>query len=174
MNNEFNPDLVKRLGEPVEPYGRLSQSKELFDGECDDFSNKTADHTKNGKLNLEYDLKEEECIDKLKLPANKKFLWLIDLNDEKQLRLRMIPEQTENKARGHKPIVCHSNFTMCKEALQGGECWWCDATETIYVNPSSGRYGADTEEQWNAVLEFFRIVYKKVEDSNNIEWNKVN
>lgn len=172
--SKFSSDLIRRLGEPTLPYGRLSQSKELLDGECDDFSNKTENHTDNGKLNLEYNLIVEECLDKLKLPANKKFLWLIDLDEKKSVRLRMIPEQTENKARKHKPIVCHSNFTMCGEALQGGECWWCDATGTIYVNPSSGRYGAVSEEQWNAVLELFKIVYEKVEDSNNIEWNKKN
>lgn len=169
---ELSPDFIKRLGEPVLPYGRLAQSRELLEGECDDFSSKIQNHTSNGKPNLEYNLKPEECTDKLTLPPNKKFLWLIDFDEKKNLRLRMIPELTENKGRKHKPIVCHSNFTQCGEALQGGECWWCDETETIYVNPSSGRYGAIDVEQWNAVLEFFGIAgYKKVVDSNFITWN---
>ena len=56
MNNEYISDLVKRLGEPVLPFGRLSQSKELLDGECDDYSPKTENHSTNGKPNLKYNL----------------------------------------------------------------------------------------------------------------------
>lgn len=172
MSKEYISDLIKRLGEPVLPYGRLSQSQELLDGECDDYSPKTENHSTNGKPNLTYNITLEECADKLKLPSEKKFLWLIDFDEDKNLRLRLIPEQTENKNRKHKPIVCHSNFTQCGEALQGGECWWCDETETIYINPSSGRYGAVSVEQWDAVLEFFGFAgYKKVVDSNFITWN---
>jgi len=175
MSQEYISDLIKRLGEPILPYGRLQQSKELLDGECDDYSSKTEDHSNNGNPNLEYSIRVEECADKLELPTERKFLWLIDFDEDKNLRLRMIPEQTPNENRKHKPIVCHSNLTQCGEALQGGECWWCNELETIFVNPFSGRYGAVSVEQWTAVLEFFEFIgYKKVIDSNIIKWEKQN
>jgi len=174
MVKEHTSDLITRLGEPVLPYGRLDdQSKELLDGECDDFSAKTVNHTNNGKPNINYDLLVEECSDLLKLPYVKKFLWLIDFDDDRNLRLRLIPEQTENKNRKHKQIVCHSNFTSCGEAIQGGECWWCDKTETIFINPRSGRYGASSENEWNAVVEFFQHIYKNVVNLfDKVNWAK--
>lgn len=102
-------------------------------------------------------LSVDECSELDKLPVSKKYLWIID-EFQGDLRLRIIPEVTENINRIHKPIVCHSNMTSCNEALQGGECWWCKETQTMYINPKSGRYGAETTKQWEAVKEFFKLI----------------
>jgi hypothetical protein len=116
------------------------------------------------------ELKSKECDDVSKLPEKKKYLWIIDEVDG-ELRLRIIPEITPNKDRKHKPIVCHSNMTACGMALQGGECWWSEETKAMYINPKSGRYGAESLEQWEAVREFFiQIGYTNLYDSISPSW----
>lgn len=157
--------LKKKLGPAVKPYERRKdQSPELLEGECDDFSNQTEDKSSNGEPINDLHLSPAECSELDKLPESKKYLWIID-EFQGALRLRIIPEVTRNINRVHKPIVCHSNMTACGEALQGGECWWCKETQTIYINPKSGRYGAETDEQWKAVKEFFiSIGYSKLID----------
>lgn len=163
--------IAERLGPAVFPYERKKdQAPELLPGECDDFSNKTEDKSMNGSPEVDLNLSAEECIDSVKLPEKKKFLWIID-EIEGSLRLRIIPEVTTNKERKHKPIVCHSNMTACGKALQGGECWWCEETKTMFINPKSGRYGAETVEQWEAVKEFFiETGYSKLIDSIPSTW----
>lgn len=162
--------LTERLGPAVFAYGRKgSQSPDLLDGECEDFSGMSDDKSNNGSPAIDLGLKDAECTDIYKLPEKKKYLWIIDeFNGE--LRLRLIPEQTENKHRVHKAIVCHSNLTACGQALQGGECWWCDETKRMFVNPKSGRYGATTVVQWVAVLEYFGKIGFNVVNTISPEW----
>lgn len=166
----FN-SLLERLGPAIVAYERRgNQAPDLLDGECDDFSAQTDDKSNNGSPSIDLELVADECNEPHNLPEGKKFLWIIDEYEEK-LRLRIIPEQTENKNRAHKPIVCHTNITGCNKALQGGECWWCEETKTMFINPKSGRYGAETVDQWNAVKEFFQqIGYIKLTDSIPAEW----
>lgn len=163
--------LAERLGPAILPYERKKeQATELLPGECVDFSYRTEDRSNNGSPEFDLNLSSQECIDLAKLPEIKKFLWIIDEVDG-SLRLRIIPEVTPNEERKHKRIVCHSNMTACGKALQGGECWWCEETKTMFINPKSGRYGAETVEQWEAVKEFFiQIGYSKLNDSISSTW----
>lgn len=163
--------LIERLGPAIHPYERKKeQAPDLLPGECVDFSNKVEDKSKNGSPQLDLQLIADECKDFTKLPEKKKYLWVID-EIEGDLRLRIIPEVTTNDDRKHKPIVCHSNMTACGKALQGGECWWCEESKTMFINPKSGRYGAETVEQWQAVNEFFvKIGYSNLIDSISSTW----
>jgi hypothetical protein len=163
--------LIDRLGPPVYPFERKKEQHiGIMPGDCKDFSESTEDKSSNGSPVINLELIDDECINVWKLPENKKYLWIIDEIGNK-LRLRFIPEVVENKERKHKPIVCHSNITACGKALQGGECWWCEETKTLYINPKSGRYGAETIEQWEAVKEFFiEIGYTKLVDIKPAPW----
>lgn len=169
MTDEKRKELAAKMGPLIEPFERR---KDLLNpkpgiGECEDFSNQTEDKSKNGDIPFEdCHLTAEELQNPYGLPDKKKFLWLIDLDGE-ELRLRIIPEVTEND-KSDRGVVCHTNISACNKALQGGECWWNADQKIMYINDKSGRYGAETKLQWQAVLDFFReIGYSRLQDIRN-------
>ena len=90
-----------------------------------------------------------------------KYLWLID----EENGLRIIEENTP--APSERGIVCHTNISGGKKALQGGELWFCD-NGLVYLNYRSGRYGASTaddlqEKHQEGVVEYFEYLGFTVE-----------
>ena len=161
---EYLADLIARLGPEVLAFGRTEDPERDFpDEEKINFFDETYNAIKDGVPEPLLDLLNAEIPI---LPKNKMYIWLILLIDG-QLYFRMIPDQHENpqgKIVGGRSNVCHSNISAGGMALQGGECWWCNETGYMYVNPKSGRYGAATLIQWKAVLDFFdHVGYKKLE-----------
>jgi hypothetical protein len=69
---------------------------------------------------------------------------------DNQIILESIPNPEAQK----KGVVCHTNITGGKPALQGGELWFGD-DDKVYLNHYSGRYGAITVEHRQAVLAYF-------------------
>jgi len=162
---EYLADLIARLGPEILPFGRTENPKKVYpEEERISFLHQTYDAINDGIPEPLLDLQVAE-IDVL--PKGKMYIWLIFLIDG-NLNFRLIPDQHENPAAknkiGGRENVCHSNISAGGHALQGGECWWCGQKGRIYVNPKSGRYGAETLVQWNAVLEFFgHVGYSNVE-----------
>lgn len=158
-------ELIENMGPEVMPFERNEEpTKKPAAEEVIDFSIYTYNAIKDDspEPNTHHINIEEEKI----LPKEKMFIWLIYKRKD-ELCFRLIPDNFENRAGknkvGGRPNVCHSNISAGGKALQGGECWWCEATKTMYVNYKSGRYGAKTTYQWEAVLKFFEYVgYKKV------------
>jgi hypothetical protein len=163
--DEYLADLIARLGPQVLPFGRTENPDKVYpEDERINFLQQTYDAINDGVPDPLLDLQMAEINT---LPKDKMYIWLILIIDG-TLIFRMIPDQHENPAGknkiGGRANVCHSNISAGGHALQGGECWWCGETGCMYVNPKSGRYGAVTLVQWNAVLEFFgHVGYNKVE-----------
>ncbi len=162
---EYIADLIIRLGPEVLAFGRTDDPQRVYPPEERiSFFDQTYNAIEDGVPEPLLDLQIAEITS---WPKNKMYIWLILLIDG-ELHFRLIPDQHANpqgKATiGGRANVCHSNISAGGLALQGGECWWCNETGYMYVNPKSGRYGATTLTQWNAVLEFFDYVgYKKLE-----------
>ena len=78
-----------------------------------------------------------------------RYLWVIDTEG----KLYIILESTPNSVAERK-CVCHSNMTGGKAALQGGELWFLNPN-SIVMNFRSGRYGAETIEHEEAVIEYW-------------------
>lgn len=165
--------LIEQMGPETNPFGRKPEvNQTVHNEEKIDFSqmafNAINDGSPEPKIYIQLDEVE-------KLPKDKMFIWLVYLKNG-EVHFKMIPDSTENpdgkKIVGGRKNVCHTNLSAGEKALQGGECWWCEDSKTMYVNRKSGRYGAITKPQWDAVLEFFKFVgYQNVVDSNFIEWN---
>ena len=154
---EPTKDLLDRLGPEVKPFERFNKNKHQntperkpLKGETDSFESHVLDVTKNfNSLNI-------ITTTKKKLNFDTKYLWIIDKNG-----LYIIPEKTEN-LRAARQVVCHSNITRGKKALQGGELWFLSKKE-IVINYKSGRYGAESEIQEQAVIEYFEWLGFKVD-----------
>lgn len=82
-------------------------------------------------------------------PLLEKYLWIIDKSG-----LKIIRESTPNPKAEKKGVVCHTNITGGQHALQGGELWF-GQDNRVYVNNKSGRYGANTTVQEEAVIAYF-------------------
>jgi hypothetical protein len=181
-------DLINRLGPEVLPFERTEPSKKPAEEEVIDFSQQAynaikddsptpySHHVMANEIKITGQLDEKQSVgsDSLSIPYNKMYIWLIYIKDG-GLEFRIIPDSMENsegkKKVGGRPNVCHSNISAGDKALQGGECWWCDETKTMYVNYKSGRYRAVTMAQWDAVIEFFNYVgYKNVVRINPKGW----
>jgi hypothetical protein len=153
MAKDLN-SLIERLGPAVTPFCRSRNNKELADGEGKLFSQETIDISASG-----WPSDVPTITDNADLASDKRYLWVIDLYEGK-LRLRILYELTHNPTRKLKQIVCHTNITGGATALQGGELWF-GKDGKLYINAQSGRYGAKSQDQWNAVKEFFNKVLKK-------------
>jgi len=90
-----------------------------------------------------------------KLDFDSKYLWIINTYGA-----YIIQENTAN-IDAQRKVVCHSNMTAGAKALQGGELWFLDV-DSIVINYSSGRYGAETTIQEAAVIEFWELLGFKV------------
>lgn len=76
-------------------------------------------------------------------------LWTIDIAS--------IPFALEACAWGAKlqsGLIKHSNLSGGRDCHSGGEVWFVDDT-TIVVNANSGRYGADTPEEFSEIVSAF-------------------
>lgn len=185
-------DLIERLGPEAFPFERTEPGKKPAEEEVIDFSDAAYDairdeppdpsshHVVNNEIQLKTAYDESNGInsDQIAIPKEKMFIWLI-YKKKGALQFRIIPDNFENEAGknkvGGRPNACHSNLAAGEKALQGGECWWCNETNTMYVNYKSGRYGAKTIKQWNAVVEFFKYVgYKNVIKINPKGWTLQN
>lgn len=88
----------------------------------------------------------EEALPKI---SQTRYLWIID-----ESGLKIILESIENPHSERGKMV-HTNITGGAKALQGGELWF-GTDGRVYLNYKSGRYGAYTPLQREAILEYFR------------------
>ena len=68
----------------------------------------------------------------------------------------MMLDATPNPA-AERGNVCHTNITGGMPALQGGELWFGE-DGNVYINNASGRYGANSILQEEAVIEYFNLL----------------
>ena len=137
---------IERLGPLVKPFER--RSGELQEGEAIVFNAYTTDITDGGL--------PPDCVKVQKDVARRqgkegRYLWIIDTSG-----LRVMKEDIANPF-ALKGCMCHTNITGGAPALQGGELWFGD-DGALYINNKSGRYGASTSEQEEAVLEYFMSI----------------
>lgn len=145
------PQQLKRLGPLVLPFERTDFKRKVLYGE----------DIKETFLSFIYDATDNSYPENVKkvLPnkiiegdaEDGKYLWIIE-----EKGLFIIPEQTTNRL-AERGVVCHTNLTSGKLAFQGGELWF-GTDEFVYINNKSGRYGANTLAQREAILEYFRYV----------------
>jgi hypothetical protein len=144
------------LGPLVKPFERTNFKSKILEGEdlIQPFISQTYNATENSlPENVLFSDKDKILSGNAE---SSKYLWIIDEDG-----LIIIPEQTQNELAGRQ-VVCHTNITGGKPALQGGELWF-DKEGTIYINNKSGRYGASTLNQREAILDYFRFVgYKNI------------
>ncbi len=148
------PDLITRMGPPTLPFGRLGGQRSVLKGEDLVFSDHLFNATDDGR--------PENVVAVESRPADEsvydgKYLWVID-EDGLRTVLEAIPNS--NAERGN---MCHTNITGGQEALQGGEMWF-GSDGNVYINDRSGRYGAENDVQWDAVVEYFGFVWYNVEN----------
>lgn len=148
-------NLLVRLGPEAEAFERTNKNNEsiskrtILKGEKKPFDESVINLTNGdfGKLIL---------TNKNDLSFETRYLWIIN-----QDGLFVISENTENLEASRK-VVCHSNITKGEKALQGGELWFL-SSKHIIINYKSGRYGAETEVQEQAVIEYFESLGFKLE-----------
>ncbi|MCC9070748.1 hypothetical protein LNQ49_03920 [Flavobacterium sp. F-65] len=58
--------------------------------------------------------------------------------------------------------MCHSNITAGEPALQGGELWFL-GPDSVMLNFRSGRYGAETIDHEDVVIEYWECLGFAVE-----------
>ncbi|MEA5403189.1 hypothetical protein VB776_09710 [Arcicella sp. DC2W] len=144
------------MGPTVEPFERVDFKRKVLEGEdlTAPFEHLVYDATENS---FPSDVILAEANDIINENAKEAtYLWVIDNEG-----LRIIPENTPNEKSSRK-VVCHTNLTGGKNALQGGELWF-GKDNHVYVNNKSGRYGCSTIKQREAIIEYFKCVgYKNV------------
>ena len=151
-------EIKELIRELEEPFGRRNRSAgtklKPTDGETNDFRYSNFDASADG---LPPKVKKIDGLPKTKDQGLRyKYLWIIN-NDGLFLQLEATPNPAA--ARG---CICHTNLTAGAKAYQGGELWFHE-DGTLYVNYSSGRYGAETKKQRNGVLKYFgEVGYTKV------------
>lgn len=144
------------LGDAVLPFERSDFKRKVLEGENlkKEFVRFVYDATDNDYPSNTLKASAEDIMEGR--AENQKYLWVINKGG-----LFVIPEQTKNPKAG-RGVVCHTNLTGGEAANQGGELWF-DNDGTVYINNKSGRYGATTLSQRNAVIDYFRFVgYKNV------------
>lgn len=146
-----NETHLKYLGEAILPFERTGFKRKILVGENLrlPFINAIYDATEDGYPDAV--LMSDVTAIKQGNTEQTKYLWVIDANG-----LKIIPEQTRNlfSARG---VVCHTNLTEGKAAIQGGELWF-GTDGVLYLNNKSGRFGATTLQQRKAVIDYFNFV----------------
>ena len=144
---------VERMGPPVAPFERINFSREILPGEEIIF----AEHI----INLGEGIIPENILGTsrnliLNGSEEARYLWIIDA-----LGLKILLESIENPYSSRRKMV-HTNITGGANALQGGELWFSEEGK-VYINNRSGRYGANTLKQREAILEYFRAIGFDVE-----------
>lgn len=146
---------IEELGPSVLPFERTNFSRTVLKGEQIYFGDKIYNATEDSLP--ENVIKElPEIIRQQPRHSHSKYLWIITENG-----LYIILENTPNPSASRK-IVCHTNISGGLKALQGGELWF-GTDDKVYINNRSGRYGATTLLQRNAIIDYFQFVgYKTV------------
>lgn len=142
---------LENLGDSVLPFQRTGFKRKVLKGEDnkDAFLPFIYDATEDGfPTNVLLAQLDDIINGKAEL---QKYLWIINQNG-----LFILPEQTINKD-AERGVVCHTNITGGEKAIQGGELWFC-IDGAIYINNKSGRYGATTLKERQAILEYFQYV----------------
>ena len=104
-----------------------------------------------------YDASEDGRPDDIRLTDHavidetNKYIWVITGTG-----LFMVFENTKGPNRNRSGL-CHSNITGGKRAYQGGELCFC-RDGSLVLNFRSGRYGAETDTQKAAVVDYFHAV----------------
>ena len=141
------PDLIARLGPETYPFERRRPlGRSVVAGEDIVFE---AFNASEGGLPPNYMSTPVDLI--FTQGKHGLYLWVIDQNG-----LKILLEATPNLA-SERGIVCHTNITGGAPALQGGELWFGEDSK-LYLNYQSGRYGAATDVQRQAVLDYFAAV----------------
>lgn len=146
-------ELLEIIGPEVEPFERKGFSSQLLPGETEILKDQIYDATEDGypENTLFANVDIENPFSK-----QTRYLWVI-----KSDGIFIIPEATPNPL-SSRGIACHTNITGGKKAYQGGELWF-GTDNKIYINPKSGRYGAENELQWETVIKIFQLAgYKEV------------
>jgi hypothetical protein len=165
------PQQIERLGPETLPFGRSDTktidsmqwgSEDLLYTETQGVYNATDNNFPNDLEKITIAELQELTSDQTKEVFEKKYLWVIETDG-----LRIIKEKTINPKRpAPKQYVCHTNLTGAKNALQGGEMYFCE-DGNVYINNKSDRYGCfrdgrDKNAQKDEVLSYLRTIYKRV------------
>lgn len=144
-------EQLQNLGESVGPFERTNFKRKVLKGEDlkEEFARFVYDATDNDYPSNRLKASAEDIMEGK--AENQKYLWIINKDG-----LFIIPEQTKNSDAG-RGVVCHTNLTGGGAANQGGELWF-DNDGMVYINNKSGRYGATTLSQRNAVIDYFQFV----------------
>jgi hypothetical protein len=143
------PEQITNLGPPCEPFERKAFSRNVLLGEDIVFLDQIIDATDGIDFKKVAKLSQDAILEFR--PLSTKYLWVID-----DKGLKLILESTKNPD-AERGCVCHTNITGGDPALQGGELWF-GTDEKVYINNSSGRYGATTLIQRKAVLAYFQSI----------------
>jgi len=146
-------EYVERMGPPVAPFERIGFSRDILPGEEIIFVEHIIDLSEglipNNILRTSSNVISNG-------PEEARYLWIIDPSG-----LKILLERIENPYSSRRKMV-HTNITDGANALQGGELWFSEEGK-IYINNRSGRYGANTLKQREAILEYFRAIGFDVE-----------
>lgn len=145
------PQQLEALGPLVLPFERTDFKRKILIGEDlkDTFLPFIYDATENSYPENVRKASPNEILEDN--AEESKYLWIIE-----EKGILIIPEQTANSS-AERGVVCHTNLTGGKPALQGGELWF-GTDGIVYINNKSGRYGANTLAQLEAILTYFRYV----------------
>lgn len=160
--------IVKQLGGKVIPFQRFNEiykkNKQVGRGECDSFNNNVIliDHIeKIPKQNrISENINEFNSDNKDAIKKNR-YLWIIDEDG-----FKIIFEQTKN-LNSDREIVCHTNITEGKEAIQGGELWIVSDSK-LFINNMSGRYDHTSDEAFQEAINFIKKIGFDVVDITSV------
>lgn len=141
-------EQLEALGPLVQPFERIDFINIILPYEATLFAVETHNVTAAGKPDKVITVTVDTARQRL---AQGRYLWIID-----QEGLKLILEATPNP-KANRGVVCHTNITGGKPALQGGELWFGEDNR-VYINYKSGRYGASTVGHRQAVLAYFRLL----------------
>lgn len=146
--------LLQNLGPETEAFGRARIKNSSFNGSIKKGEAKSFDaHI----INLTNDFFESpKTVSSDNLTPDCRYLWIIN-HDGLFILLEFTPNP--DAARG---VVCHTNITKGAKALQGGELWFISSRHVV-INYKSGRYGAETDIQQEAVVDYFKSLGYRVD-----------
>lgn len=150
-------DLIARMGPTVAPFER-NPLRKVLPGEDKLFTEYVIDIS-NGTIpvgKVLFESKEQILQSSSQANSSTRYLWIID-----ESGLRIILENLDNPYSARRKMV-HTNITGGAKALQGGELWFSDEGK-VYINNRSGRYGANSLIQREAILEYIRDIGFDVE-----------
>lgn len=142
-NRIFNKDKIFWKGEDILFPSILINSPNNFP-----FENRISDN-----------IAEFNSINSKKI-TDSRYLWIID-----EEGFKIIFEQTPNLESARK-IVCHTNITAGKKAVQGGELWITENNKLL-INAWSGRYDNVSPQKYQEAINFLKSLNLDVRDITN-------